>query len=190
MNSAAINKRTTFLETACCHGHTQPQIVDSGDDFKPISRRIFCNALLCSSTVVVLGACAVAGEAATVQESEVAYPPRKIEGAEQLIVGASLYFDYPTRNDPAVLLRSAEGEYTAFSRRCSHAGCSVEFDGARRCLTCPCHQGAFDARMGYVMFGPPPRPLDQIVLQLRSGGQVWAIGKSVGRDAERIAKKL
>ena len=82
---------------------------------------------------VRLGSCAVAGEAATVQESEVAYPARKIEGAEQLIVGASLYFDYPTRNHPAVLLRSAEGEYTAFSRRCSHAGCSVEFDGARRC---------------------------------------------------------
>jgi hypothetical protein len=44
--------------------------------------------------------------------------------------------------------------------------------------------------MGYVIFGPPQRPLDQIVLQMRSGGQVWAIGKSVGRNAERIAKKL
>jgi len=137
-----------------------------------------------------LGARTVAGETAVVQESEIAYPPRKIEGAEQLIVGSSLYFEYPTRNDPAVLLRSMEGEYMAYSRKCSHAGCSVEFDPGRRCLKCPCHRGTFDARMGYVIFGPPQRPLDQIVLQMRSGGQVWAIGKSVGRNAERIAKKL
>ena len=102
--------------------------------------------------------------------------------------GMSLYFEYPTRKDPAVLLRTAEGEYTAFSRKCSHAGCSVEFDGARRCLKCPCHLGTFDARLGYVMYGPPRRPLDQIVLQMRAGGQVWAIGKSIGQNAEKIAR--
>ena len=36
-----------------------------------------------------------------------------------------------------------------------------------------CEHGAFDARMGQVMFGPPRRPLDEIVLQMRAGGQVW-----------------
>jgi nitrite reductase/ring-hydroxylating ferredoxin subunit len=167
---------------------TRPQNNGGGDRFSQITRRTFCNDLLLTSTVVMLGAPAVAGETAIVRESEIAYPARKIEGAEQLIVGSSLYFEYPTRNDPAVLLRSAEGEYVAYSRKCSHAGCSVEFDSQRRCLKCPCHQGAFDARMGLVVFGPPRRPLDQIVLQMRAGGQVWAIGKSVGRDAERIAK--
>jgi Rieske Fe-S protein len=42
----------------------------------------------------------------------------------------------------------------------------------------PCHLGQFDARLGYVMYGPPQRPLDQIVLQMRAAGQVWATGKS------------
>ena len=117
----------------------------------------------------------------------VAYPPRRIEGAETLLPGASLYFDYPTRNDPAVVLRTREGEVKAYSRRCSHAGCSVEFDAPRRCLRCPCHQGAYDPRVGQVMFGPPRRPLDEIVLQVRAGGQVWAVGKSIVRNADLIA---
>jgi len=104
------------------------------------------------------------------------------------MVGSSLYFDYPTRNDPAVLVRSRDGEYTAYSRKCTHAGCSVEFDPARRCLICPCHQGTYDARIGHAMYGPPRRPLDQIVLEMRAGNQVWAIGKSMGRDADRYAE--
>ena len=47
-----------------------------------------------------------------------------------------------------------------------------------------------DARMGYVVYGPPQRPLDQIVLQMRSGGQVWAVGKRTGRNAADYAKAL
>ena len=39
------------------------------------------------------------------QDSMVAYPPLKIEGAETLVPGSGLYFNYPTRNDPAVRFR-------------------------------------------------------------------------------------
>jgi Rieske Fe-S protein len=151
------------------------------------SRRGFCTDLLLTATGLVLAAPTVTKVVAS-QDSMVAYPPRRIEGAETLALGSSLYFNYPTRNDPAVLLRSSEGEYRAYSRRCSHAGCSVDFDAPRKCLTCPCHNGAFDARMGYVMFGPPRRPLDEIVLMMRAGGQIWAIGKSFGRNPELIAQ--
>ena len=153
------------------------------------TRRTFCTDLLLTSTGLVLAAPTVTKVVAA-QDSMVAYPPRRIESAETLLPGSSLYFNYPTPNDPAVLLRSSEGEYRAYSRKCSHAGCSVDFDPSRRCLTCPCHQGAFDARMGYVMFGPPRRPLDEIVLHVRAGGQVWAIGKSFGRNTEMIAQGL
>jgi Rieske Fe-S protein len=148
-----------------------------------ITRRSFCNELALTTGIVL-----ATPAAAAMQVSIVAYPPRKIDGAETLLPGSSLYFDYPTRNDPAVLLRTSEGEYRAYSRRCSHAGCSVEFDAPRRCLSCPCHHGAYDPRMGYVMFGPPRNPLDQIVLQMRAGGQVWAIGRSVGRNSELITE--
>jgi Rieske Fe-S protein len=159
---------------------------DDRNKLPQATRRAFCTDLL-TSTALVLAAPTVSKVIAA-QDSMVAYPPRKIEGAETLMVGAGLYFNYPTRNDPAVLLRSNEGEYRAYSRRCSHAGCSVEFDAPRRWLMCPCHHGAFDARVGQVMFGPPRRPLDEIILQMRAGGQVWAVGKSFGSNTEMIVK--
>ena len=156
-------------------------------EFSQTTRRAFCTDLLLTSTGLVLIASNVT-KAKPLQDSMVAYPPRKIENAETLLPGSAIYFNYPTRSDPAVLLRSAEGEYRAYSRRCSHAGCSVDFDPSRRCLTCPCHQGTYDPRFGYVMFGPPRRPLDEIVLQMRAGGSVWAVGKSFGRNSELIAR--
>ena len=138
------------------------------------SRRAFCAELL--STGLILAAPNVAKSMAT-QDSMVAYPPRKIDGAELLMPGEQLYFNYPTRNDPAVLLRLSDNEYRAYSRRCSHAGCSVDFDPRSRYLICPCHRGAFDSRLGHVMYGPPRRPLEAIVLEMRAGGYLWAVGK-------------
>jgi len=148
------------------------------------TRRTFCTELMLTSAAL-LWARSKLTKAAGVQES-IVYPPRRIEGAETLLPGSCLYFNYPTRNDPAVLVRSSDGEYSGYSRRCSHAGCSVDFDPSSKCLKCPCHRGTFDARAGYVMFGPPRRPLDAIILQVRAGGQLWATGKSVGREGEVI----
>ena len=161
---------------------------DDGDRDKlsHTTRRTFCTSLMLTSAGVVLAGPTVA-KALPAQDSMVAYPPRKIDGAELLLPGSGLYFNYPGRNDPAVLVRSSEGEYRAYSRRCSHAGCSVEFDAPRRCLKCPCHQGAYDMRAGQVVFGPPRRPLDEVVLQVRAGGQIWAVGKSFARSPDIIA---
>lgn len=149
------------------------------------SRRAFCAEML--STGLILAAAPNIAKSMTTQDSMVAYPPKKIDGAELLMPGSSLYFNYPTRNDPAVLLRAKDGEYNAYSRRCSHAGCSVDYEPSNQCLKCPCHRGTFDA-MGYVMFGPPRRPLDSIILQVRAGGQLWAVGKSFGREGEVITR--
>lgn len=151
---------------------------------KLTTRRDFCTDLLLTSTALML-APPQSTKAAPAQDSMVAYPPRKIDGAELLLPGSSLYFNYPTGNDPAVLLRLSESEYRAYSRRCSHAGCSVDFDPPSRCLTCPCHRGAFDARLGHVMFGPPRRPLDEIILEVRAGGYIWATGRCT-RNTETI----
>jgi hypothetical protein len=46
----------------------------------------------------------------------------------------------------------------------------------------------FDARIGYAIYGPPQRPLDQIVLQMRAGGEVWAVGRRIGNNAEQFAQ--
>ena len=151
------------------------------------TRRAFCGELLLTSTGLLLAP--TVSKVVAAQDSMIAYPPRKIEGAEVLLPGSSLYFNYPTRNDPAVLLRLSENEYRAYSRRCSHAGCSVDFDPRSRCLMCPCHRGAYDSRVGNVMFGPPRRPLDEIVLEVRAGGQLWAVGRCT-RNTEIITQNL
>lgn len=152
------------------------------------TRRVFCTELMLTSAGLLLAAPA-ATKAVAAQDSLVAYPARKIEGAELLLPGSNLYFNYPTRNDPAVLLRLSESEYRAYSRRCSHAGCSVDFNPASRCLMCPCHRGAFDSRMGHVMFGPPQRPLDEIIIEVRAGGYLWAVGRK-SRNTEIITQSL
>jgi Rieske Fe-S protein len=146
-----------------------------------IPRRTFCNRLLLTSAGLALAASDLKGQPKGHDGTSLFYPPVKIEGAERVLPGSVLYFNYPA-NDPAVLVRDQDGEYLAYSRKCAHLGCSVDFDSARRCLECPCHRGVYDARTGYVVYGPPPRPLDQIVLQMRAGGELWAIGRSTSGE--------
>ena len=153
------------------------EILERGSE---ITRRTFCNRVLITSIALGLTANNLEGAPANGQSPLLAYPPLKIEGAERVMPGSFVYFSYPTSNDPAVLVRAHDGEYLAYSRKCAHLGCSVNFDSQRRCFKCPCHQGVYDARTGYVMYGPPPRPLDQIVLRMRAGGEVWAVGTEMG----------
>jgi Rieske Fe-S protein len=147
-----------------------------------IPRRAFCNRLLLTSAALALAASDLKGQPKSQHSTLLVYPPVKIEGAERVLPGSFLYFNYPRPNDPAVLTRSQEGEYLAYSRKCAHLGCSVDFDSSRRCLSCPCHRGVYDARTGSVVYGPPPRALDQIVLQVRAGGELWAVGRRSGGE--------
>jgi cytochrome b6-f complex iron-sulfur subunit len=157
----------------------------AGDGGSQMKRRQFCHRLALTSTGIAIAASSLKGESQIQPSSLLAYPPMKIAGAERVMPGSFLYFSYPKASDAAVLVRGCDGEYAAYSRKCAHLGCSIDFDSARRCLSCPCHRGAYDARTGYVIYGPPPRPLDLIVLQMRAGGEVWAVGKSVGSNDSR-----
>ena len=151
-----------------------------------INRRSFCNRVLATSAGVMLIATNLDAETTAAPQRLLNYPPRKIDGAEKLMPGEYLYFEYPKANDVAILMRTTEGQYQAFSRKCAHLGCSVHFDAMRRCLVCPCHRGTYDARTGSVLYGPPPRPLDQVVLQMRAGGEVWAVGTAFGSSEPRV----
>ena len=147
---------------------------------KTLTRRTFFNRALLASATLAFAASEFNAQDIYREDVLLEYPPLKISGAESLLPGSFLYFSYPTSNDEAVLVRAPDGQYFAYARKCAHRGCSVDFSSAQRCLICPCHKGAYDARTGFVLFGPPLRPLDPIILQMRSGGQVWAVGKTVG----------
>jgi nitrite reductase/ring-hydroxylating ferredoxin subunit len=155
-------------------------VTDANCQDGDMTRREFCNGLLLTSTGLLIASTASAAQATECQDRLLAYPPLKIEGAERLMPGSSLYFAYPRSSDPAILVRAEDGQFYAYGQKCSHMGCSIYFERASRRLECPCHKGAYEAETGFVVNGPPMRPLDLIALQVRAGGEVWAVGRRVG----------
>jgi nitrite reductase/ring-hydroxylating ferredoxin subunit len=155
------------------------------DEEAQVTRREFCNFLGLTSAALFVGASGFAAKAAFNARRVQTFTPVRIEGAEALVPGASLNFRYPTERDTAILVRTLDGSYHAFGQKCSHLSCPVYFDRDHQRLECPCHEGAFDARTGDVLHGPPPRPLDAIDLELRGNGEVWAIGRVAG-SGERL----
>ena len=134
-----------------------------------LSRRAFCRRAALSASAVAAAPALAAGR------QDVG---RKIEGAELLMLGYAMTFRYPTERDLAILVRTRDGRYHAYTQNCTHQGCPVNFERAHDRLECPCHQGAYDLQTGDSLFGPPRRPLTRISLELRPGGEVWAVGKS------------
>jgi Rieske Fe-S protein len=68
--------------------------------------------------------------------------------------------------EPGLLVRSAEGELRAFSARCTHLNCTVQYDPGDRAIICACHGGQFDLN-GKNVAGPPPKPLTAYSVNVR-----------------------
>jgi len=60
--------------------------------------------------------------------------------------------------DRVIVLKKKDGKLAAFSAKCTHEGCTVQFVPADALIWCACHNGKF-ALDGHVISGPPPRPL-------------------------------
>lgn len=142
-----------------------------------VTRREFCNFLGLTSAALFVGAAGFAGKAAFDARHTPQFTSSKIEGADTLAPGSSLNFHYPSTKDSAILVRTLDGELQAFGQKCTHLSCPVYFERAHQRLECPCHDGAFDAKTRNVLYGPPPRPLDPIKLEVRADGEVWAVGR-------------
>jgi Rieske Fe-S protein len=142
-----------------------------------VTRREFCNFLALTSTALFVSAAGLAGKAALDARTEPHYAPKRIEGAQSLAPGSSLNFRYPNEDDTAILVRLGEDQFFAYGQKCTHLACPVYFEQRRQRLECPCHEGGFDVQTGNVLYGPPPRPLDQIILEMREDGEVWAVGR-------------
>jgi thiosulfate dehydrogenase [quinone] large subunit len=68
---------------------------------------------------------------------------------------------------PALVIRAANGDLTAFSAVCTHAGCDVAWrDGEIRC---PCHHAQFDPATGAATKGPAQSPLTALEVVERDG---------------------
>ena len=69
-------------------------------------------------------------------------------------------------DEPGLLVRTVEGEWRAFSARCTHLNCTVQYEPGVRLITCACHNGQFDLN-GKNIGGPPPKPLQAYTVNRR-----------------------
>ncbi len=149
------------------------------DDEAQVTRREFCNFLFLTSSALFLASGGFAGKLAYNSTVEHKLPAMKIAGAEVLQPGGAVNFRYPGEDDTAILIRAADGNYYAYEQKCTHLTCPVYYAKQNDRLECPCHEGGFDVHTGAVLYGPPPRPLGAIEIEMRDG-EVWAVGKIRG----------
>lgn len=138
------------------------------------TRREFARFLIASVGVMAAGNVGLAAwtQLRTINTGE----PRAIVALDDIKVGETFLFGYPEERDPAILIRLTSYEVVAFSQKCTHLGCVVFYDEHHDRWHCPCHDGNFDLRSGDVLSGPPTRPLGRIRVEIRSDGNIWALG--------------
>ncbi len=100
-------------------------------------------------------------------------PPRIAESAEATVVAGKITEIAPNTgkifkfgSKAGLLIRTPSGELKAFSATCTHLDCTVQYRGDLQGIWCACHDGHYDLN-GRNVAGPPPRPLDQYVVNLR-----------------------
>ncbi len=142
-----------------------------------VTRREFCNFLFLTSTALFAGAAGFAGKAYYNNRRHIERGPERIPGAAAMEPGTAMNFNYP-KQESAILIRSRDGSYHAFGQKCTHLSCPVHYSKEHDRLECPCHEGGFSAETGEVLYGPPPRPLDRISIEVHNG-EVFAAGREV-----------
>lgn len=90
----------------------------------------------------------------------------------RLPAGQAATYSDPSDGSPDILIRDEEGGLKAFSAVCTHAGCTVGYEGGT--IVCPCHGGEYSAETGEVIAGPPPTGLAPKRV-VESGGQIYAV---------------
>ena len=100
-------------------------------------------------------------------------PPQVIESAQNSVVAGSVkelaansgkIFKFGTK--PGILIRTASGELKAFSAVCTHLDCIVQYRPDSKQIWCACHNGQYNLS-GQNTGGPPPRPLEEYVVNTR-----------------------
>lgn len=100
-------------------------------------------------------------------------PPLVVESAENSVVAGSVneiaantgkIFKFGTK--PGILIRTPAGELKAFSAVCTHLDCIVQYRPDTKQIWCACHNGQYNMS-GQNVGGPPPRPLEEYVVNTR-----------------------
>jgi cytochrome b6-f complex iron-sulfur subunit len=75
----------------------------------------------------------------------------------------------PFGHHPALIINIVEKGLVAYSAVCTHFGCIVSWNPESRMIECPCHAGFYDPLDGSVISGPPPDPLEKLMITSHNG---------------------
>jgi thiosulfate dehydrogenase [quinone] large subunit len=96
----------------------------------------------------------------------------KLGPASKLPPGQGATYADPGDGQPDIVIREANGTLVAHSAVCTHAGCTVGYQGGQ--IVCPCHGAVYDARTGAVISGPAPAPLAPRNV-IEQAGEIYAL---------------
>lgn len=139
-----------------------------------VSRREFFKFMTLASGGLALGSVGLSAWGRAAAET-IKFEPARIATTSDVPVGSVVHFNYPRKHDICVLIQPTPGEFIAYSARCTHLSCPVEYEHDNHRFYCPCHNGAFSVKDGSVLQGPPPHPLPQVILEFR-GDEIYAVG--------------
>ena len=139
-----------------------------------MARRDFAKFVVLTSCAFAAGQACI-GLRSLMRRPAEALPTRRVAALEDVPVGSSIVFHYPTDGDPCLLIRPGADELLAYSQSCTHLSCPVLPRVEENTIHCPCHNGYFDLRSGRPTAGPPRRPLPKILIEVREG-VVYATG--------------
>lgn len=154
--------------------------IDQADE-RYVNRRQFSKFLVLTSLGMLVGNVMIAVRS-WLRGTPPPLPAAPVALASEVPLGGVKLFNYPTPQDPCILVRLAEERFVAYSQKCTHLSCAVYYEAAERRLECPCHQGYFSVEDGSVLQGPPPRPLPRVLIEKR-GETLVATGIEIGARA-------
>jgi Rieske Fe-S protein len=147
--------------------------IDSAQD-SYVARREFTKFLGLTSLAFAAGQWWIAAQNRWRRRRE-AMPVVAVARLDEVPVGTARPFHYPTKADPAILLRPDANSLLAYSSLCTHLQCPVLPQMESGHLHCPCHAGYFDLKTGEPLAGPPRRPLPRISLKV-DDDMIFAVG--------------
>lgn len=74
-------------------------------------------------------------------------------------------------NDLPVMVLYVNGEYSAFSAKCTHLGCLVQYDAKAGNVWCACHNARYN-NDGTKISGPQPADLEKYGVKVQDGNIV------------------
>ncbi|HEY7125779.1 MAG TPA: TQO small subunit DoxD [Ktedonobacterales bacterium] len=96
-----------------------------------------------------------------------------IGNTKNIPLNSATTFTIAGNNDPGVLVHLPNDKFVAYDALCTHASCTVAYNGGSKHLECPCHGSVFDpANAAKVLGGPARSPLGNIKITIDNSGNI------------------